>query len=75
MKAFQIILILCLLACFSSFNFSDFIFCLIEDKNVAKAIEIIVTGIKDQKNAASIAFSVIGYISDLTKKAKECLKE
>ena len=75
MKAFQIILILCLLACFSSFNFSDFIFCLIEDKNVAKAIEIIVNGIKEKKNVGSIAFSVIGYISDLTKKAKECLKE
>ena len=75
MKAFQIILILCLLACFSSFNFSDFIFCLIGNKKVAEAIEIIINGIKDNKNAASIAFSVISYIGDLKNMAKECLKK
>ena len=75
MKAFQVILILCLLACFNSSDFSNFIFCILSNKNVAKALEIIVNGIKEKKNVISIGLSVSIYMGDLKKAASECFNK
>lgn len=75
MKAFQVILILCLLACFNSSDFSNFIFCILKDKNVAKALEIIVNGIKEKKNVISIGLSVWSYMGDLKTAASECFNK
>ena len=72
MKAFQIILILCLLACFNTFQVANFIFCLLGDSKVAEVIKTIIDGIKDKKGVFDIILGVGAHVGELIKMGKDC---
>lgn len=75
MKALQVILIICLLACFNTFDFANFIFCLIGNKEVSEAIKVIIDGIKDKKGVLDIVLGVASHLSALIKVGQECFNQ
>jgi len=75
MKAVQIILVLCLLASFTCFDFATFIFCLIGNSEAANFVTQLINKIIEGENFLSIATFIFSNVGNLVEAVTGCLNK